>query len=202
MQDLINYLQSLPPGKIDVQDEQNILPLLAECWDEIPGSNATNMHVSKLHRIYDLEWNPPVLTFYIERHASFCKGGSRAEIIVWSIDIEKKEAFCGQNGYRQMEPRQPPLNIKPIAKEIFNLIIKQKKDERLKWDKDGCVRLDIDKIIPSKDQYKATINPRRKRFRAELESLLSSKNWYRVRANKYSPNPVIETDSNSEREKR
>jgi hypothetical protein len=42
----------------------------------------------------DLEWNPPMLSFIIERHGAMVLGSTRAENQRWEIDMNKMEAEC------------------------------------------------------------------------------------------------------------
>jgi hypothetical protein len=42
--------------------------LLANCWHELEGAGQTAMQARKLDRAEDVSWNPPVLSFTIERH--------------------------------------------------------------------------------------------------------------------------------------
>lgn len=81
----------------------------------------------------------------------------------------------------KLEPTSPRLNAKPIAKDIFKLIIDDINDERLNWSPDRMqVTVRIGKIIPGGGYPKAVFGGRR-RFRMALESELSKNGWEPVR---------------------
>ena len=79
------------------------------------------------------------------------------------------------------------LNISPIAEEIAQLIIDFNEDVRLKWNKDGSVQILIGNILPEVDTSKQTIGARRKRFRTNVEELLSNAHWEKIRVNIFMP---------------
>ena len=186
MQELISYLESIQAGPIS--DTDKLKELLAARWDEFNGSNDERMAGWKLHgRMEKVVWNPPILSFVIERHGGTALGSSRAELQRWYIDLKGKTAWCMKSGYRQVFPTQPRLNVSPIAEEISELIINRKGDQRLKWNEDGTVRILIGKILPERSAIKETLDGRRKRLRKALDELLEKSAWHKVRANVYSP---------------
>ena len=128
-----------------------------------------------------VEWNPPVLQFEIERHGGTVMGSSRVEIHTWQIDINAKTAICTITGYRQISPMSRRLNVRPLAEEVVQLILQNKTDERLKWNKDGSVRVHIGKILPDHSAVNQTLQGRRRRFREEVENLLDEAGWAYVR---------------------
>jgi hypothetical protein len=185
MQELIDYLESIPAEAIDSNE---VALLVASCWDELECDNPEGMRINKLYnRIENVSWNPPILRFEIERHGAMVGGGStRAEMQFWEINVETRTLEGGETGsYRQKFPMQPRLDVKPIAKEIAELIISKQEDNRLKWNTDGSVRVIIGDVIPSKGIFKTTLEGRRKRFHTEIESLLTTGGWHKVRANVY-----------------
>jgi hypothetical protein len=137
-----------------------------------------------LGRIEEISWEPPTLSFIIERHGGMTYGSSRAELQYWSIDVDEGTAAFGPGSYRQKRPRQPPLDVKPLAREVADLIENGISDERLEWGKDE-VRVQIGKIIPSEYQPKETLTGRRKRFRKALSEELEPKGWIQVRPNSF-----------------
>ena len=61
---------------------------LAPVWDALAGDDG-GMTSRKLHgRMEVVLWNPPRLTFYIERHGATVLGSSRAEVQEWTVDLE------------------------------------------------------------------------------------------------------------------
>ena len=83
---------------------------------------------------------------------------------------------------------QARLDVLPLAEEIFQLIIKHQQDERLKWNKDGSVHVEIGKILPENSAVKHTLQGRRKRFRQALDELLRSEGWQKIGTNVYARN--------------
>lgn len=186
MQQLLEYLRSIPTGKIASAGE--LASLLAACWGEFDGADAEGMEPYKLlGRMEDIAWDPPHLSFTIERHGGTVKGSTRAELQHWNIDVETRSATCGTGGHRQLQPMQPKLNVKPIAEEIVGLILKRQQDSRLKWNADGSVRIVIGNVLPAGSAVQQTLAGRRKRFRVEVERLLMNYGWHKVRTNVYAP---------------
>jgi hypothetical protein len=190
MKELENYLNSLPQGIIQDQDIKNVEKLLIKYWEEIEGSDSTKMMDFKLLRgIENVEWNPPNLSFIIERHGITVLGSSRAERQKWGIDIIQKKADCAIVGYRQIRERQSKLNVELLAKDIFKLICKGKKNDQLKWNNDGSVRIQIGKIIRLSENSatKQTVASRRKRFRKRMDEIMDKEGWQKLKENLYSP---------------
>lgn len=117
MQQLLEYLSTMSPGEI--ADVGQLDSLLAACWDQFDGGNAEGMEAYKLlGRMESISWNPPVLSFTIERHGGTVLGSTRADLQSWEVNVQNHSAICGAGGHRQLEPMQPKLNVKPIAEEI------------------------------------------------------------------------------------
>jgi hypothetical protein len=53
--------------------------LLATCWDDLVGDDGGTDGYKLLNRTEDLAWEPPTLSFCIERHGDTVMGSSRAE---------------------------------------------------------------------------------------------------------------------------
>ena len=76
---LRKYMQSVPPGK--VEDGGKALDLLTMAWDCLSGGRETGMWAGKLtRRAEELEWDPPLLSFRIERHGGTVHGSFFAAI--------------------------------------------------------------------------------------------------------------------------
>jgi hypothetical protein len=129
-------------------------------------------------RVEEVEWQPPFLTFQIERHGAAFFGSSRAELQRWKLDVDHGTLELTSVGHRQLRPMQPRLNVRPLAEEIAGLIRKRHADKRLKWYKDNRVRVLIREILPEERSPQQTRTARRKRFWTHLDSVLKSE-WTR-----------------------
>jgi hypothetical protein len=190
MEQLLAHLGSLPPGQI--ADVGQLAALLRNCWDQFVGSDAEGMEPGKLlGRMEKTSWDPPVLSFTLERHGGTVLGSSRAELQRWEVNVETRSATCGTCGHRQLTSMQPKLNVKPLAEEIVGLILEGRHDNRLKWNADGSVRVVIGKVegLQSGSAVQQTLAGRRRRVREEVERLLTSHGWHEVRTNVYAPTP-------------
>lgn len=185
MQRLLDYLAALQPGAI--ADTDSLANILEACWNQFSGYSEQGMLGYKLYRMEDAVWRPPILSFAIERHGATVMGSTRAELHNWEIDVEHKSATCSGGKYRQLYSREPGLNVHPIAEEVAQLIIDRRPDERLKWNEDGSVRVQIGKILPAGLTSKQTLQGRRKRLRVAIEALVDKMGWRKIRANYYAP---------------
>jgi hypothetical protein len=186
MHRLLKYLGAIQPGPISDSDE--VQSLLAECWDEFSGGDDEGMSGDKLYyRMGNVRWDPPNISFNVERHGSTVLGSSRAEIHEWIINVEDRTANCCKYGNRQLKPMQLRLDVRPMAEEIGRLIIDQQVDGRLRWSEDGTVRVLIGKILPERSAVPKTLGGRRKRFRQRLDELLRHEGWRKLRENTYGP---------------
>jgi hypothetical protein len=188
MHQLLAYLSSIPQGPI--ADGGPLESLLASAWHDFRGANAEGMKAYKLRgRMENIFWEPPVLSFMLERHGATFLGSTRAKLQYWQVNVETREATCRTDGHRQLVPMQPRLNVKPLAEEIAHLITEGRNDNRLKWNADGSVRVLIGKILPDDSAVQQTLQGRRKRFRTELKQLLVMRGWREVRLNVYERAP-------------
>src|SRR5216684_9323390 len=85
---LREHLSALPTG--DISAVGPVTALLAACWNEFAGSGSERMHAGKLARMEDVRWNPPVLSFRIERHGAMGLGSTRAELQHWRVDLDRR----------------------------------------------------------------------------------------------------------------
>jgi hypothetical protein len=108
---------------------------------------------------------------------------SNEELIkIWSSRKEHSVSRSRDEEERRTRPRQPALDVKPLAREVADLIENRISNERLKWRK-GEARVQIGKIIPSEHQPKETLTGRRRRFRKALSEELEPRGWREVRPN-------------------
>ena len=167
-------------------DEDALLPLLVEAWPELQGCELCAMHAGKLSRACRFEWEPPILSFEIERHGAMLAGGSsRAERQVWHVDVEKAVADTIVVGYVQVEKRSPVFKTGPVAEELAEAIINCRNDPRLQWSKTGKVQVRTDKVLPA--GRKQTTEGRRKRLNRDLEKRLAPLGWSRGRTGWWVP---------------
>ncbi len=156
---------------------------LARLWDTLAGDDG-GMVGRKLHgRMEAVVWNPPKLTFNIERHGATVLGSGRAEVQKWTVDLEQRTKSVKLVGRRQLHPQQPRLDVMPVAEELATAIMGGRQDPRLRWDGTGRVRLLIGKVLPAGSAVKETLAGRRNRLREAVAGLLAPAGWRMVRAN-------------------
>lgn len=176
LNDLRNYLASLPQGKID--DVAELERQLASCWAQLAGSGEGGMAGYKLStRTEEMDWNPPLLTFTIERHGAAALGSKYAELQSWTVDVDSGSAQPQSGRRRLVSPLSPRVDVKPIADEIAVLILAGKEDSRLKWYGHAKVRILIGRIFPAGSAVKQTLTGRRKRFKGALTERLEKVGW-------------------------
>jgi hypothetical protein len=186
MEKLLRYLKSLQVGPVTGNIEYH----LSSCWEHFERDDEGMSSNKLLGRMEDIYWNPPILTFVIERHGGTALGSTRAELQQWELNMNKRTATCQEIGYRQIYPKQAKIDVSPIAKEIAQLIITHQKDERLKWNKNGDVSIQIGRILPEGSAVTRTLAGRRKRLRKQIDELLINEGWKKVRENVYAPSFV------------
>lgn len=136
-------------------------------------------------RMEQVVWEPPVLSFAIERQGATVKGSSRATLQEWTVDLDKMTVRCAEGRYRQVHARQPRLDVQQLAEEVANLIVQHQQDERLRWYEDGRVRVLVGKVLPDGSAVAQTLAGRRKGFRAALRERLAVEGWQEVGVNVY-----------------
>ena len=160
---------------------------LAQAWDALAGDDG-GMVSRKLHgRMEAVVWNPPMLTFQIERHGATVLGSSRAEVQEWTVDLEQRTKSVVVVGRRQFQPTQRRMNVMPLAEELANAIQGGRQDPRLKWEGFGQVRLLMNNVLPAGSAVKDTLAGRRKRLREAVAALLAPAGWRMVRSNLFVP---------------
>jgi hypothetical protein len=167
---------SQPTGVI--KDKAHLEQLLMPAWDDLAGSGDGGMQSYKLkNRVEKPTWNPPVLSFQIERHGATVNSSIYAELQLWEIDCEKATASYDQysSRRRQLYPKAPALKLWPVAHEIAESIRKGAADKRLKWLSPTAAKLLISEILP--DSAAETRAGRRKRLYAILLQELAVEGW-------------------------
>jgi len=101
---LKKHLFALVPGEI--AETGHVAALLAGGWHEFVGAESQRMHAGKLGRIENVRWEPPVLSFRIERHGAMGVGSTRAELQHWRVDPRSKD--CSMRTQPQLSPGAAP----------------------------------------------------------------------------------------------
>jgi hypothetical protein len=183
--DLTTFLATMPPGPL--HDTADLERLLNACWDAFEGHEDEGMTPEKLlGRMEKVEWQPPVLTFVIERHGRICQGSSRANLHRWTVNIEARTASCEKIGHRQLHPMARRLDLRGMAEEIAGKIIRGEPDDRLRWHADGTVQVLASKALPS-DSFQQTIEGRRRRLRQALVIAVEKAGWWHLERWRFGP---------------
>jgi hypothetical protein len=176
---LRQYLATAPRGALTAEHASEVEALLANCWDQLDRPPHGGMREWKiLGRTENMRWEPPILSFNIERHGAAALGSVYAAVQSWRIDVATASAVYGGDKKRLIRQKDAPLNAKLLAQEIAALIVEGKSDPRLKRLSDGRVRLDILAIIP--ETNKQTTASRRQRFADAIDAALAPHRWHRV----------------------
>ena len=178
--DLMAFLRQLPPGAVPEDRRPGLERHLASAWDSFSGTDYGGMEPYKLHdRMERAKWNPPVLTFSIERHRPTVHGSSRAPLQRWRLNIAERTASCGDYGFRQLRPLSPSLNVGLIAEGIVNAVLGHEEHPHLDWLKNGGVRVRTTELLGGPSIPKQTMEGCRKRFGPALARLLAPHGWAR-----------------------
>ena len=170
-------------------NEEQLETLLVCAWDELDNSADGGMESYKLKgRMENVAWNPPILSFQIERHGGTVNGSVFAEMQQWDVDCEKGVANYDKfnSRRRQVAAKDRPLKVAPIAKEIADVIRRGVADDRVKWLSSSEAKVLISEVIPDGGAQQ-TVSGRRKRFYTALQHELAETSWTK-RAN----SPVFE----------
>jgi hypothetical protein len=175
MRRLKQHLSSLAAGKIT--DTVEVERLLAAVWDQLT-SDESGMHGGKLlGRMEDVTWNPPILSFEIERHGGTVMGSTRAELQHWEVDIQNATCSLVKTGHRQLSPMAKRILIKPLVEEIVNALLCRSEDERIEWTDTDSALVKTSKIFPKGSANQRTLAGRRTRFRDAFKCRLEEVGW-------------------------
>jgi len=191
----LKLLESASTGLLD--EISAVYELIAVLWEEceLVGYDDGGMTTDKLYRAEHISWEPPLLSFRIERHSAIVGGGpKKAEYQVWTFNVPERTKTWSPDGYRLMEPLEPRIKVAPLAEEYADLAVNRQLHHTLIWVPNGEVRINI-ALVPGlwntnehgRTLAKETIDGRRRRFRKAFESILLPKGWSRIRANVYAP---------------
>jgi hypothetical protein len=180
---LQQHLATTPPGPIN--DTETLARLLADAWGEFHGDDGGIIPAKHFRRIENVTWNPPLLSFTIERHGGTVLGSTRATLQEWAVDVDKKTVTCVEARRRQLGPMAARLDISPIAEEIVAQVVNGQQDHRLKWYADDRVRILVSHVLPNGSAVKQTLAARRRRLRAEVRRRLADYGWQERGVNVY-----------------
>jgi hypothetical protein len=170
---VVSHLESLraycstlnPDGPIE---DSTLQSRLEDAWPQIAGGEQGGMCASKLPgRLENLTWEPPCVTFTIERHGGTVLGSGRATLQDWTVDVDRGTAGFSENRHRRLRPPAAALDVSPLVDRVLKLILERSVDEWLTWNLDESVRVNIGLVIPDAGP-KQTLQNRRRRFRTTL----------------------------------
>jgi hypothetical protein len=117
MQALKNFLASVPSGAITTPaDAEALKQVLENCWDDIEGSDTHSMSSNKLSGgLEKVTWQPPILSFTIERHGETVQGASRAETYEWQVNVDEAQAKRIIRQHQQATPVFKAIDIAGVA---------------------------------------------------------------------------------------
>jgi hypothetical protein len=181
--ELIAVLHDVQAGPVPQDLSASVLRRLKEAWPGLKGSSDTSMHSDKLYRAEELRWEPPVLSFRIERHGATVLGSTRAEVQHWRVDLQYSVASCGTESFRQIEQRARGLDVKPIVKHVLEVVAEGSastaelvQNGTILWQSDSVVVVRHGALVPGSG-FARTVAGRRKRFRQALAERMALLGW-------------------------
>ncbi len=176
---LRSFLREVSPGAI--LETETLEGLLLACWDQFTGADSQGMKADKLiSRVQGLRWDPPVLSFKIERHGGVALGSIYAEVQSWHVDLEQLTASCTPARGRLVRKRQDRLQLEPLVNRVTNAVEGRIDDECLKWLGETRLRVLVGRIIPTDSAAPQTIAGRRNRLGNAIEVALALLGWQKV----------------------
>lgn len=167
LESLNQFLEGVTPGKLADEVASHVEGLLADTWGSFEGWDEGGMDAHKLiGRTERMTWDPPVLSFDLERHGAVVLGSKYAEIQAWAVDLEGRRAGFDVEGRRLIEPIQARVDCTALAAELAPLMISGADDPRLEWSAEGRVRVPPSRVFPA--AAKQTTAGRSRRLRKEL----------------------------------
>lgn len=95
-----------------------LLNLLGQYWHKLEVYFDTKMEPSKVGRICEIEWNPPLLEFRIERHP-----GAWDRVQRWIYDFNSNEARRVSEWTLPQNPSYTKEQVRKDAKQIVNAML-------------------------------------------------------------------------------
>ena len=171
-------LVALNTGHLNDTDTSRVEVFLSKHWDQLFEDSGGGMQGFKVRgRTEEMEWQPPVLSFRIERHGATVLGSSRAEMQHWQLDADHCVAGFNGDSYRQLRPMNSRLDAEIIARELAPFILERKADPRLQWTGNGKVRILSTGILGGESIPAKTLDGRRKRLRKAVLRLIEPHGW-------------------------
>jgi hypothetical protein len=167
-----------------LNDVGQVTALLIAAWDHLLGAQEEAMASHKLRRIETPAWDPPILSFTIERHGATVLGSSRAVVQRWTINLDAATADFEGIGARQLRSMNKQLDVQPLAREIAQAIEARADDPRVRWHGDVAHPV-LARIIPGEGLPKQTVEGRRRRLREALEREMALLGWTPVGRGRY-----------------
>jgi len=176
---LRQFVSSLPKNAVvDGAVGAQFRERLVAAWGYLAGSKEQLTSADMLDRAEQLTWEPPFVTFVLERHFWQLEGRSRAELHHWVVNVDTGTADIKRTGYRQVSPNSPKIDTKRLATETAQRIVAGEEHHSLEWrDNHTYVVILIGKLIPQ--TITETTYHRRKRFRAQIEEVMRQHGWTR-----------------------
>jgi hypothetical protein len=176
MKELTSLLNEMEPGPVG--NTTDLEKALALAWDDLSGLGDGGMDCWKLFdRMEKVVWQPPILSFVIERHGGTVCGSSRAERQHWNVNLDTMTAEITKTGHRQLEPMAKGVDVEPMKEEIVKKILAGEEDQRLRWIDSGVVQVVLSRIFLDGSAYKRTIEGRRRRLREAVKKELIGHGW-------------------------
>lgn len=182
MPDLMRALRTFldAQGAGPLVDVEGLIACLMPVWQDFEGASDEAMEPRKLRRMKSPEWQPPFLTFILERHGGTVLGSTRADRQAWRVNLDSATAIPAASGYRQLHARAARLDIAPLVAEVMRLVVNAIDDKRLKWSADHeTVRIAVGQIIPASGPVQ-TVEGRRKRFGVKLQAAMAEAGWVKT----------------------
>lgn len=174
------FFRDRKPGPVtDPSSVESAERLLAEAWDALTGDDGGMEAYKLLHRTENMHWQPPILSFAIERHGGTVLGSKYAELQDWTVDVDAATTATSAYSRRKrlLMPLNPRLDTRPIAAELADHIVNGRDDPRLTWRKDRR-RVRVRAIAYGEPNLpKETAAGRAKRLRRDLLPLLVPHGW-------------------------
>jgi hypothetical protein len=134
---ITDFLATIPSGP--VPDPADLERLLAVCWHEFRGGDGGMTGQKLVGRMEEVVWEPPILTFKIERHGGTVLGSSRAALQHWEVNLRQRTAIIVKHSHRQMKPMAQRIYIKPLVDRILEAIRTGSETELVSKHADGTV---------------------------------------------------------------
>jgi hypothetical protein len=178
-------LNSIPAGEIPASISDELFKYVVASWNEFFGSRITGMDVRKILRgegPEEVTWNPPCLSFVIDRHGGTVFGSTRAEKQQWALNLAKRTADQMPIGHRQLRPNASKVDVKPLADDVCKAVQEGPRSPSRLVSDGIIVRKNEDELTVFhgkivREGYQRTVSDRRKRFIADLKTKMELIGW-------------------------